>query len=254
MGQRRRKVIPALDLWPGVLRQSVGLGSARSVLRVLWARDEGGELVWGVSVDGELGPSVRRSVDSLWPDALVEDWPEGVAVSDGTSTGGGAVVRRYLVPAVFARPLFTPSGTPDHPMARVADVLDAHPDVDFQLRIDLVPISPATRGQVCAKRLEELGEYDPDRGVWETAEKRQMVAGVRMLLRVARDGAGHVSECAGVADRVCGVLDSAWATDHNTLTVRDVSDDTSRGCLEGVCTAQCSEGGFRGHASGCHRL
>ena len=46
-----------------------------------------------------------------------------------------------------------------------------------------------------------------------------------MLLRVARSGPGHVAECVGVADRVCGVLDSLWATDHNRLTVRDVSDE-----------------------------
>ena len=224
MGQRRRKAPAALELWPGVLRQSVGLGSPRGVVRVLWARD-GGELVWGVSVDRQLGPSVRRSVGSLWPDALVEEWPRGVSVSDSTPTGGGAVVRRYLMPRVLSRPLFVPSGTPDHPMARVADVLDAHPDVDAQLRIDLISISPATRGRICDQRLETLSEHDPDRVGWETAEKRQMLAGVRVLLRVTRAGAGHVAECVGVADRVCGVLDSAWSTDHNRLTVRDVSDD-----------------------------
>ena len=72
-----------------------------------------------------------------------------------------------LTPVVLSRPLFVPLGIPDHPMARVADVLDAHPDVDVQLRVDLVPLSPAARGRVCAKRLESLGEYDRDRGVWE---------------------------------------------------------------------------------------
>jgi len=223
-GRRRRVEIPALELWPGVLRESLVLGGSRSVVRVLWARDEGGELVSGVSVDRQLGPSVRRSVGSLWPDAVVEDWPRGVTVSDKTPTGGGAVERRYLMPAVLSRPLFTPSGTPDHPMARVADVLETHPDVDFGLRVDLVPITPSARGRVCAKRLETLDDYDPDREVWETAEKRQMLAGVRVLLRVAREGAGHVGECVGVADRVCGVLDSLFSTDNNSLTVRDVSD------------------------------
>ena len=224
-GQRRRAVIPVLELWPGVLRQSVGLGAARSVVRVMWTRDEGGELVSGVSVDRQLGPSVRRSVGSLWPDAVVEDWPRDVTVSDKTPTDGGAVERRYLTPAVLSRPLFTPSGTPDHPMARVADVLAAHPDVDFGLRVDLVPISPSARGRVCAKRLETLDDFDPDREVWETEQKRQMVAGVRVLLRVARSGPGHVAECVGVADRVCGVLDSLFSTDHNRLDVRDVSDE-----------------------------
>ncbi len=209
-----------------VLRQSSGLGWPGGVARVMWTRD-GGKLVCGVSVARQIGPSVRRAVGSVWPDTRIEPWPQGVAVSDSvpTNEGGGTVVRRYLAPAVLSRPLFVPSGSPDHPMARVADVLDAHPDVDVQLRIDLVPLSPAARGQVCAKRLETLDQFDPDRGVWETAERQQMVAGVRVLLRVARAGAGHASECMGVADRVFSVLDSLWATDFNRLGVREVSDE-----------------------------
>ena len=130
-----------------VLRQSSGLGSPQGVARVMWTRDRG-KLAWGVSVDRAIGPSVRRAVGSVWPDTRIEPWPQSVVVSDSvpTNEGGGTVVRRYLTPAVLSRPLFAPSGTPDHPMARVADVLDAHPDVDFQLRIDLVPLSPAAPG------------------------------------------------------------------------------------------------------------
>ena len=47
-----------------------------------------------------------------------------------------------------------------------------------------------------------------------------------------------------------------WDTKPADVTspVEAMADDTSRGRLEGVCTAQCSEGGFRGHAFGCHRL
>ena len=75
--------------------------------------------------------------------------------------GGGTVVRRYLTPAVLSRPLFAPSGTPDHPMARVADVLDAHPDVDVQLRIDLVPLSPAARERVCDEAFGNVGGARP---------------------------------------------------------------------------------------------
>ena len=33
MGQRRGKAVPALELWPAVLRQSFGLGSPRGVRR-----------------------------------------------------------------------------------------------------------------------------------------------------------------------------------------------------------------------------
>ena len=226
MGQRQGKAAPALELWQMVLRQSSGLGSPGGVARVMWTRD-GGKLVCGVSVDREVGPSVRRAVGSVWSDTRIEQWPQSVVVSDSvpTNEGGGTVVRRYLTPAVLARPLFVLSGSPDHPMARVADVLDAHPDVDVQLRVDLVSLSPAARGQVCEQRLETLGAFDPDRGVWETGDKQQMVAGVRVLLRVARAGAGHVSECVGVADRVFSVLGSLWATDFNRLGVREVSDE-----------------------------
>ena len=227
-GQKRRTAVPALELWPAVLRQSSGLGSPQSATRVMLAR-VGGKLVWGVSVDRQIGASVRRSVGSVWPDTRIEPWPPSVAVSDsapiGEGGGGGTVVRRYLTPAVLSRPLFAPSGTPDHPMARVADVLDAHPDVDFQLRIDLVPLSPTARERVCDERLETLGEHDPDRGVWETNERQQMLSGVRVLLRVARAGVGHASECVRVADQVCDVLNSLWSTDHNRLGVREVSDE-----------------------------
>ena len=227
-GQKRRTAVPALELWPAVLRQSSGLGSPQSATRVMLAR-VGGKLVWGVSVDRQIGASVRRSVGSVWPDTRIEPWPPSVAVSDsapiGEGGGGGTVVRRYLTPAVLSRPLFAPSGTPDHPMARVADVLDAHPDVDFQLRIDLVPLSPTARERVCDERLETLGEHDPDRGVWETGERQQMLSGVRVLLRVARAGVGHASECMRVADQVCDVLNSLWSTDHNRLGVREVSDE-----------------------------
>ena len=73
-GQKRRTAVPALELWPAVLRQSFGLGSPRGVVRVLWARDRG-KLVCGVSVDREVGPSVRRSVGSVWPDTRIEPWP-----------------------------------------------------------------------------------------------------------------------------------------------------------------------------------
>ena len=87
------------------------------------------------------------------------------AVSDSAPMseggGGGTVVRRYLTPAVLSRPLFAPSGTPDHPMARVADVLDAHPDVDVQLRIDLVPLSPTARETGVCEAFGSLGRVRP---------------------------------------------------------------------------------------------
>ena len=104
MGQRRGKASPALELWPMVLRQSSGLGSSRGVARVMWARD-GGKLAWGVSVDREIGPSVRRAVGSVWSDTRIEPWPQSVVVSDSVpiSEGGGTVVRRYLTPAVLSQ-------------------------------------------------------------------------------------------------------------------------------------------------------
>ena len=82
-GQKRRTAVPALELWPAVLRQSSGLGSPQSATRVMLAR-VGGKLVWGVSVDRQIGASVRRSVGSVWPDTRIEPWPPSAAVSDST--------------------------------------------------------------------------------------------------------------------------------------------------------------------------
>ena len=222
----------------------VGFAS-EGVARVLCARDGSGKLVWGVSVDREIGPSVRRAVGSVWAGSRIEQWPvtDSDLVSDSVpiEEGGGTVVRRYLTPAVLCRPLFMPDGTPDHPMARVVDVLDAHPEVDVQWRIDLVPLSAADRERVCGERLESLGEFDPDRDVWETGDKQEMLAGVRVLLRVARAGAGHASECVRVADRIFGVLDSLWSTDHNHLGVREISD----GLFDQIWETGCWRGTFR---------
>ena len=119
---RRMKTSPVLEPWPHLLRQAGRWsGSSRGVVRVLWARDGEG-LVFGVSVDRDLGRSMNRAVGSVWLGARVEPWPlddEG-EVSDRVpigEEGGGTVVRRYLVPENLCYPLETPSGRPDHPMA-----------------------------------------------------------------------------------------------------------------------------------------
>ena len=227
LGQGSRRV-PELELWPVLLRQADGLVASGRVVRVLWGRDSG-RLVWGVSVDKELGASAQRAVSVVWPFARVEDWPleGGVEVSDRVPVdeeGGGTVVRCYLVPEDLSRGLNTPLAAPDHPMARVWDVLSAHPEVDVELRVDLVPLSPGERERACSARLQGLGDDDPDRDLWETDANVDRLAGVRVLLRVARAGAGHAAECESVAGRVCRVLDMFWRTDYNRLVVRDVPD------------------------------
>ena len=108
-------------------------------------------------------------------------------------------------------------------MAPVGDVMADHPEVDVCLVVDVVALSPSERVRVCAERLKELEDYDPDRGLWETDEGRGLVEGVRVLLRVSRQGPGHRAECERVADRVCRVLDTYWATDYNRLAVQEVS-------------------------------
>ena len=224
---RSGRVPAAFEFLGAVLRQAAGLSGSARVVRVLWVREDD-RWVWGVSVDGELGPSVRRAVVSVWRDARVEEWPvfEGDGVSDSVSLGegGGAVVRCYLTPERLFRPVGRPSVLPDHPMARVGDVMARYPGVDVQLRVDLVPLSAGERERVCADRLKTLGDNDPDRDVWEAGDGRAMVEGVRVLLRVSRSGVGHAAECTTVADRICRVLDSCWSTDYNRLTVRKVSD------------------------------
>ncbi|MDE0600169.1 MAG: type IV secretory system conjugative DNA transfer family protein [bacterium] len=195
------------------------------VVRALWVLVDG-RWVFGVSVPRGLGASVRRAVGSVWPNAVVERWPvdDTKEVSDGVpiGEGGGTVIRRFLMPEVLSGLLRSPEGVPDHPMARVLDVAAGHPGVDVQLRVDVVPLSPVDRDRVCEARLGDLGEHDPDRGLWEADDKRATVEGVRVLLRVSRAGAGHAAECERIADRIVGVLDSLWSTDHNGLTVRAV--------------------------------
>ena len=240
LGQPRRKTSPASRFLGGLLRQAapLPLGSSGGVVRAMWARVDD-RWVWGVSVDRELGSTARRSAGSVWADTVVERWPvrdtDQVSNSVGIEEGGGTVVRRFLVPGDLSLPLHVPSVSADHPMARVLDVVDAHREVDVQLRVDVVPLSPAERDRVCSDRLEGLD--DPDRAVWEKDDKRSVVAGVRVLLRVARAGGGHAGECEGVADRICGVLDSFWSTDYNRFSVRTVTDEVfdrmwDRGAVE----------------------
>ena len=96
----RVKTNPVLEFWPMVLGQAARLSqeSSERVVRAMWVLKEG-KPVWGVSVARELGRSVSRSVASAWPGARVEPWPfdeTGPPVGEG----GGAVVRRYLVPGI----------------------------------------------------------------------------------------------------------------------------------------------------------
>ena len=109
-------------------------------------------------------------------------------------------------------------------MATIGDIIADHPAVNVQMKIDVVPLSASEREKVCRERLRRLGESDPDRRIWESDDTRALVAGVRVLLRVARRGPGHVAEVQQVADRACRVLGTSWATDHNRLAVRKVSD------------------------------
>ena len=219
----------AVDFGSWLLRHASGLATGPGrVVRVLWAGDGEAKLVWGLSVDRELERSVKRAVGKVWPQTRVERWPleDRAEVSDDVPVGegGGAVARRLLAPAVLSRPLHSPAGGPDHPMAPVADIMVDHPLVDVRLVIDLVALSPSQLARVCDERLEGLDDYDPDRLIWETDDRRGLVEGVRVLLRVSRPGPGHRTECERVADRVCRVLDTYWATDHNRLAVEKVSD------------------------------
>ena len=103
LGQPRRKVSPALEFWPGRLRDAseLPLGSSGRLVRAMWARVDG-RWVWGVSVPREIGQPARRVAGSVWPDTVVERWPvpDADQVSDSVpiEEGGGTVVRRFLVP------------------------------------------------------------------------------------------------------------------------------------------------------------
>ena len=230
MGPKRGKGGGVVELWSWLLRHTGGLDTVSGrVARVLWTHGGDGKLVWGLSVDREIERSVKRAVAEAWPETVIEPWPlDGrVEVSDGVPVGegGGAVVRRLLAPRVLTRPLNAPSEGPDHPMAPIGDIMADHPEVDVQLVVDVVALSPSERARVCEERLEGLDDHDPDRGLWETDDRRGRVEGVRVLLRVSRRGPGHRTECERVADRVCRVLDTHWATDYNRLATQKVSDE-----------------------------
>ena len=140
------------------------------MVRALWVLVDS-RWVFGVSVPRALGASVRRAAGSVWPNAVVERWPvdDTKEVSDRVpiGEGGGTVIRRFLMPEVLSRLLRSPERVPDHPMARVLDVAADHPGVDVQLRVDVASLSPVDRDRICQARLEDLGEHDPDRGLWE---------------------------------------------------------------------------------------
>ena len=226
-GLGQQKGDPVVDFWSWLLRHAGGLHTpGQRVVRVMWAH-EGDGLVWGVSVDQALARSVKRAAEKIWSKNSIQPWPRDgkVEVSDlvAVEEGGGTVVRRFLEPRTSSRPLHTPRATPDHPMAPIADIITDHPAVDAQLRVDLVPLSAAEREQACREQLRRLDESDPDRSIWQTDKNRASVQGVRVLLRVSREGPGHADECQQVADRICRVLDTNWKTDHNGLAVRKVA-------------------------------
>ena len=201
-GLGQQKGDPVVDFWSWLLHQAGSLHTAdQRVVRLMWAH-EGDGLVWGISVDRVLARSVKRAADKIWSENSIQPWlPDGrVEVSDRVP-GGGTVVRRYIAPRVLSRPLHTALAYPDHPMAQVADVAAAHPAVDVQLRVDLVPLSAAERERVCRERLRTLGESDPDRSIWQTDKNPASVQGVRVMLRVSRGGPGHAAEGREVADR-----------------------------------------------------
>ena len=103
------------------------------------------------------------------------------------------------------------------------DVLLAHPDVDVELRVNLVSLSPTDPNRACAARLEGLDEDDPDRELWEPDTNVDRLGEVRLLLRVSREGAGHATKWQRVADRICGVLNMFWWTDYKQLVTRRIS-------------------------------
>ena len=244
MGGGRGKPGP-LQPWDGIMRQAARLKQSQQVVRCMIARHKG-QLVWGMSVDKTIGQIAVRSAESQWADAKVEPWPldETGTVSDTVlpdQPGGGAVVRIYLEPEHADLPLHTPTETPDHPLSQLIDVLNDYPAVDAQLRIDLLPVTPRDRNRVCAQNLKSLektfGDDPPGGQLWTAPAAKTTISGVRILLRVARAGAGHAAECEQATRRLVQVLETNWESEHNRLVGRAVSDHVfdemwTRGVLE----------------------
>ena len=201
--------------WAELLRQAGELPSARQPVRCMIARHDG-LLIWGVNVDKSIGPIAARASESEWGKAKIEPWPVRRRVS-----AVSAVTRLYLEPLNSALPLHTASETPDHPVSKLVDVLNDYPNVDTQIVIDLLPLTPSERKRFCASNLKTLGEDSPHRPLWEDSQYQADIQGVRVMVRVSSDDA---SECEEAAQRIAGIVEINWATDRNRMTPRVISD------------------------------
>ena len=195
--ERRYRGPASLDFWSELLRQTSLVASvSEKTVRAMWA-GRGKQLVWGLSVDRDIGRSAKRAAVSIWPDYRITYWPFDDHLDDPDAT----VARRYFLPKDLSSPLHSPSGTPDHPMARVQDVMSDHPNVNVELRVDLMSLLiPHNVGPV-------LGQ------------------GGRVLLRVVGTGQEQVGECETVAERLHGVLNAFWATPNNWFAAQAATDD-----------------------------
>ena len=228
-GRRGSGMGQAFEPWATFLRHSGELPQSKQINRCMIARHEG-DVVWGVSVDKSIGQIASRSAESQWKETKVENWPlrEADEISDNLlpdQPGGGAVVRRYLEPQRPELPLHTAEEEPDHPLSRLIDVLNDYPNVDAQIRIDVIPVSPSRRSKTCSDNLKILGEEHPHEALWTDEKNLPQVQGVRVLLRVARGGPGQAAKCEQAAQRLVHVLETSWATEDNRFVVRNMTDN-----------------------------
>lgn len=230
---QRRNTPGPLQPWESIMRHSSRLNRQDSLVRATVARTKGGQLVWGMDVPQQVEQIAVRSAETEWPESKVEPWPlsEKDMVSDTVlpgQPGGGAVVRVYLEPEHSDLPLHTPEEKPDHPLSQVMDVLNDYPDVDAQIKIDLIPVTAREQHRVCVANVKSLektfGEDPPGGNLWTDPALKASIGGVRVMVRVGREGPGHAAECEQAARRLVAVLETNWESEHNRLVSRVVSD------------------------------
>ena len=213
--------------WSEILRHAGELPQSRRVTRILIGQEDG-QLLWGFDIDKSISSIAVRAAESEWPEALVEDWPisDDLDVRDDAPprAGGGTVIRRYLEPSIPKSILHTATESPDHPLSRWIDVLNQHPSLDIQLRIDIIPLTETRRSKVCAKHRNALGDDHADLGLWSDDDRLPQIQGVRVLLRVAKEGPGHAAECENAAKELVKVLEIGWRQGDNHFTQKSVSD------------------------------
>ena len=199
MGGGRFERNPEDGFWPELIRQArFGVSPSQQTVRAIWSHGQDG-LVFGVSVDRELGRSAKRAAMWVWNGYKIVEWHAHPDATERT------VLYQYLEPEFPKLSLRVPPPFPHYPMGRIRDVIDDHPDVSVQLRIDIRSVSSTGPKGLSTRR----------------QGKADHMQHVRLLLRVSAIEPGSEERCRMVAIQIRRALNVFWSTDDNRFVVRE---------------------------------